>query len=89
MMPYGMPLYYYSSNDSKVEIDFVIQTPNRVIPVEVKAGENVKSKSLRTYVVNLHPELHLKGLRLSMKPYVDQEWMENYPLYMVNVVSRK
>ncbi len=89
MMPYGMPLYYYSSNDSKVEIDFVIQTPNRVIPVEVKAGENVKSKSLRTYVVNLHPELHLKGLRFSMKTYVDQEWMENYPLYMVNEISRK
>lgn len=89
MMPYGMPIYYYSSNDSKVEIDFVVQTPNRVIPVEVKAGENVKSKSLRTYVVDLHPELHLKGLRFSMKTYVDQEWMENYPLYMVNEISRK
>lgn len=89
MMPYGMPIYYYSSNDSKVEIDFVVQTPNRVIPVEVKAGENVKSKSLRTYVVVLHPELHLKGLRFSMKTYVDQEWMENYPLYMVNEISRK
>ena len=89
MMPYGMPIYYYSSNDSKVEIDFVVQTPNRVIPVEVKAGENVKSKSLRTYVVELHPDLHLKGLRFSMKTYVDQEWMENYPLYMVNEISRK
>lgn len=89
MVPWGMPIYYHSSNDSKVEIDFAIQTPNRVIPIEVKAEENVKSKSLRTYVVAQHPDLHLKGLRLSMKPYVDQDWMENYPLYMVNSISKE
>ncbi len=88
MVPYGMPIYYHSSNDSKVEIDFVVQTSNRVVPVEVKAEENVKSKSLRTYVVDQHPDLHLKGLRFSMKPYIDQDWMENYPLYMVHAIRR-
>ncbi len=88
MVSNGMPIYYHSSNDSKVELDFVVQTSNRIIPIEVKAGENVKSKSLRTYVVDQHPELHLKGLRFSTKPYVDQEWMENYPLYMTNVIRR-
>lgn len=83
-----IPIYYHSSNDSKVEIDFVVQTPDRVIPVEVKAEENVHSKSLRTYVVDQHPDLKLKGLRFSMKPYIDQEWMENYPLYQTQAVMR-
>ena len=83
-----IPIYYHSSNDSKVEIDFVVQTPERVIPVEVKAEENVHSKSLRTYVVDQHPDLKLKGLRFSMKPYIDQEWMENYPLYQTQAVMR-
>lgn len=87
MVPLGMPIYYHATNDSKVEIDFVVQTQNRVIPIEVKAEENVKSKSLHTYVVDQHPELNLKGLRFSMKPYINQEWMENYPLYRVNAIK--
>ena len=34
-----------------------------------------------------HPEAHLKGLRLSMKGYVDQGWMENLPLYGLFVIG--
>ena len=41
-----IPVFYYSSNESEVEIDFAVQTESRVIPIEVKAEENVKSKSL-------------------------------------------
>ncbi|MBO7571428.1 MAG: ATP-binding protein [Bacteroidales bacterium] len=76
----GIPAYYYSTNDSQVEIDFVLQDYGKVLPVEVKAEENVRSKSLRTFVVK-HPDL--KGIRLSMKPYIDQDWMENIPLYAI------
>ena len=43
-----IPVFYYSSNESEVEIDFAVQTESRVIPIEVKAEENVKSKSLKT-----------------------------------------
>lgn len=71
-------IYYYSSNDSRVEIDFLVQNGATIIPMEVKAEENVKSKSLRTYI-GKHPEL--KGMRLSMLPYAEQEWMTNVPLY--------
>ncbi|MBR5982664.1 MAG: ATP-binding protein [Bacteroidales bacterium] len=74
----GITAYYYSTNDSRVEIDFVLQDSGKVLPVEVKAEENVHSKSLRTFV-DKHPDL--KGIRLSMKPYIDQDWMENIPLY--------
>lgn len=81
MMSQGIPVYYYSANDSRVEIDFIIQKDEKVTPVEVKAEVNVRSKSLRTYI-DKHPGL--KGLRLSMLPYKDQGWMVNKPLYAVN-----
>ncbi|MCH5312081.1 MAG: ATP-binding protein [Prevotella sp.] len=81
LAPIHIPIYYYSANDSRVEIDFLVQKGTNVIPVEVKAEENVKSKSLRIYIEK-HP--NLKGMRLSMKPYSDQGWMCNVPLYAVN-----
>lgn len=76
----GITPYYWSNDTSPAEIDFVIQTADRVIPIEVKAEENVRARSMKTYIDN-HPESHLKGLRISMKGYVDQGWMENLPLY--------
>ena len=66
-----------------MEVDFLLQTESRVIPAEVKAEENVKSKSLSQFVKNEFAEEKLKGLRISMKPYIDQGWMENIPLYAI------
>ena len=76
-------IYYFSKDNSSQEVDFLVQTDERVIPLEVKAEENVKSKSLRQFVTVDHKGKNLKGLRCSMKPYVDQGWMENIPLYAV------
>lgn len=74
----GCKLYYHSVNNSTIEIDFIIQRDSIVMPIEVKAEENVKSKSLKTFIDN-NPSI--KGLRLSMKDYIDQQWMVNMPLY--------
>ena len=74
----GVRPYYYARKSS-LEIDFVIQT-DRVYPIEVKAEENLRSKSLRT-VVERDPEL--TGWRFSMADYREQEWMVNVPLYLV------
>ena len=71
---------YYSTNDSQIELDFVVQTADRIVPIEVKAEENVRAKSLKTFIDN-NPEL--TGLRFSMKPYIRQQWMENVPLFAV------
>jgi predicted AAA+ superfamily ATPase len=79
----GLDAYYFSKDNSTQEVDFLVQTAERVIPIEVKAEENVKSKSLKQFVTVDHADKHLKGLRCSMKPYVDQDWMENIPLYGV------
>ena len=70
--------FYFSSSDSTVEIDFVVQKGAAVVPVEVKAAENLQSKSLRTFV-NAHEGL--KGVRFSLSPHRDQGWMQNIPLY--------
>ena len=72
---------FYYSNDAKLEIDFVIQHNNQIVPIEAKAEENLRSKSLSTFV-NAHPGLH--GLRFSMSDYREQEWMTNVPLYAIS-----
>lgn len=74
--------YYWSSETTPAEIDFVVQTDSRVIPVEVKAEENVRAKSMSEYIKN-HPQYSLKGLRVSMLGYQDQGWMENIPLFAI------
>ncbi len=73
-----LPLYYHSVNNSTIEIDFLTQHHDHVVPIEVKAEVNVKSKSLRTFINN-NPQL--KGIRFSMLPYKEQDWMTNIPLY--------
>ena len=72
---------YWSSNDSECEIDFLVQTENTIVPIEVKAEENVKSKSLHHFVTERYPLL--KGVRFSMKDYIEQDWLINIPLYAV------
>lgn len=74
----GEPLYYYSNDNSTAEIDFVMQA-DRVYPVEVKAEENLKAKSL-AQALKTNENLH--GLRFSMSDYREEERMTNVPLYL-------
>ena len=75
-----LDIYYYSTDDSRTEIDFVVQHEGKVTPVEVKAEENLRAKSLRQVVIN-NPSLH--GLRFSMSDYRQEDWLDNVPLYGV------
>lgn len=81
-----LTIYYYSKDNSTQEIDLLVQDEEKIIPVEVKAEENVKSKSLRTFVCNDFADRQYKAVRFSMKPYIDQQWMQNIPLYAVSAV---
>lgn len=78
-----LPIYYYSKQNSTQEIDFIIQAGSKVYPVEVKAENNVKAKSLATFINQDFASYALKGVRFSMLGYKDQEWMVNVPLYNV------
>lgn len=75
-----LSIYYWSSDNSRGEIDFLLQYGTDIIPVEVKAEENLQSKSLRAFVER-NPRLH--GVRLSMSDYREQDWLTNYPLYSI------
>ena len=77
----GYTPYYWSNARTPTEIDFIIQTDSRIIPIEVKAEENVRARSLAQFVKD-NPGL--KGLRISMKGYADQGWMENIPLVAID-----
>ena len=74
-------IFYYSKDSSPLEVDFIVQGRDRVIPVEVKAEHNVRSKSLSTFINQEFSSYALKGLRCSMLPFATQDWMENIPLY--------
>ena len=73
-------IYYYSNNNSTLEIDFVVQRDSTIYSVEVKAEENLRSKSLRLFVTS-NPSV--RGVRFSMAGYRQQEWVTNVPLYAV------
>lgn len=73
--------YYYSKDNSTMEVDFLFQLGERIVPVEAKAADSVKSHSLSNFIQKDFAAMSLKGLRMSMKPYTDQGWMENIPLY--------
>lgn len=73
-------IYYWSAEDSRAEIDFLLQMQGKIIPVEVKAEENLQSKSLRTFSQKYQP---FKSVRTSLTDYYDQEWMVNLPLYAI------
>ncbi len=75
-----LSIYYWSADNSRGEIDFLVQQEEKVIPIEVKAEENLQAKSLRMFVER-NPGL--KGCRFSMSPYREQDWLVNYPLYSV------
>lgn len=80
--------YYFSKDNSTMEVDFLYQNDGRVVPVEVKAEVNVKSKSLYNFVNVDFVDMQLKALRISMKPFIDQGWMENIPLYTTEAYLR-
>lgn len=71
-------VYYYSNDNSTLEIDFVVQHDAHVIPIEVKAEENLRAKSLRQFVTD---NTGLHGVRFSMSDYRDQDWLTNVPLW--------
>lgn len=79
-------LFYYSRDTSNLEIDFVIQQATQIVPIEVKAEENLQSKSLKTVLQN-NTEMH--GVRFSMSGYREQERMTNVPLYGAAVYFTK
>lgn len=69
---------YWTNERSTAEVDFVIQDKGEVIPIEVKSGENLRSKSFRQFCEKFRPE---HAIRTSLAPYKNEGWMVNIPIY--------
>ena len=80
---YDTVVGYYAKENSTLEIDFLVQAGNSLLPIEVKAEENVKSKSLRQFITVDNAAYGLHGYRFSMKGFEHQEWMSNIPLFAI------
>lgn len=73
--------YYYSAEKSTYEVDFLIQKGREIVPIEVKAEDNLRAQSLRFYHEKFQPEC---AIRTSMADYREQDWMINLPLYAIS-----
>ena len=76
--------YYYSNTNSRNEIDFLMQIKSDIVPIEVKAEENLKSKSLKAYIDKYDPKY---AIRFSMKDYIKQEVIINIPLWNISAIG--
>lgn len=79
-----LPVYYWSPENAKAELDFVVQHSGKVIPIEVKAAENLHAKSLRVYCEKFQPAL---AVRTSLSDYRSESWMVNVPLYAIETLG--
>ncbi|MFO7620785.1 MAG: ATP-binding protein [Bacteroidales bacterium] len=79
------PVYYWSSERSTAEVDFVIQHENNFIPVEVKAEENLKAKSLKVFTDKFAPAL---SVRTSMSDFRIKDQFMNLPLYAISIIEK-
>jgi predicted AAA+ superfamily ATPase len=70
--------FYWSPDEGRSEVDFIIQKSDQIIPIEVKSSENLKSRSLRVYYDKYLPK---ECIRTSLSPYILQAWMKNIPMY--------
>ncbi len=70
-------LYYWSSSN-KAEIDFLLYNDDGIIPVEVKANKNIKSKSLNMYIEKFKPKY---SIRISNKNFGFENGIKSVPLY--------
>ncbi|MCH5243933.1 MAG: AAA family ATPase [Lentimicrobiaceae bacterium] len=72
------PIYYHKTDNSRLELDFVIQQSGQLLPIEVKAESNVRANSLMRL---LSENPNMRAVRYSMLPYKNQGQLTNMPLY--------
>lgn len=78
-------VYYYTNDRGSCEVDFILDTGDQIVPVEVKAEVNLKAKSLKTYREKFAPAI---SVRTSMADYRKEDWLVNLPLYAVEEINK-
>lgn len=78
-------LFYWSAENATSELDFLIQTDECIVPLEVKAEENLQAKSLKVFVQKYGVK---DAVRVSMSGFREQDWLTNFPLYNIGQLNR-
>ncbi len=79
-----LDIYYYTNDRGSCEIDFVVDTGEKIVPVEVKGVVNLRAKSLKSYQEKFSPEI---SVRTSMADFKKEEWLVNLPLYAIDQIT--
>lgn len=81
-----LPVFYWSNETSRAEIDFVIQIKSDVVPVEVKAERNLQAKSLKVYMEKFKPNY---AIRTSMADYKKTNSLIDIPMYAIEIIKEE
>ena len=76
-----LPIFYWSTEKSTAEIDFVIQIAGQIVPIEVKAAENLQAKSLKSFHAKFES---INSIRCSLSDFRQDDWLTNVPLYSID-----
>jgi len=76
--------FFWSSPTGNAEVDFLLEADGHVMPLEVKAETNLQAKSLRVFRDRYQPA---RSVRASLRPYRDEGWLLNLPLYAVSRIA--
>ncbi|WP_027119789.1 ATP-binding protein [[Mycoplasma] testudinis] len=77
--------FYYANDKNTSEVDFVVQYKNGIVPLEVKAAFNTKSKSFSAFLSKFYPKLAYK---ISLKQYLKHKDYVDLPLYAVDTIFK-
>ena len=80
----GLAIHYWAAERSSAEIDFLVQYAGDVVPIEVKAEENLQAKSLKAFCQKYSPS---RAIRTSMSDYREESWLTNIPLYAIGNIT--
>jgi predicted AAA+ superfamily ATPase len=72
-------VYYYANDGSRNEIDFMIELDGEPVPVEVKSGKNLHSKSLNSFIVKHGVQ---RAIKFSTLPIKQNPTIWNLPIYL-------
>ncbi len=78
-------IYYWSAERSASEIDFLVQQSGKIIPIEVKAEENLQAKSLKIFYQKYKTD---SAIRTSMSDFRKDDWLTNLPLYAISELGK-
>ena len=80
----GVVPYFWTSDDSRTEVDFLVECADGVVPIEAKAEENLQSKSLKAYCKRFDSRF---AVRTAMTGMRREDWLLNLPLFALQSFS--